>query len=163
MLLKQIRKFIIRPSLQCVALWSDSIEVLLMGTILVESEGECLRKINNAKSIGYGLYQIDQAAHKDTKLWLSNRMNKNMIDRVLAASYMAMLPTDEEPLIYNLRYATLIARIIYYRNKQQVPCANDAVALSEYYKSVYNTQKWKSDICNIIPIFQKVIDESELD
>ena len=157
MLIDDIRTYVVRPSLQCASLWTQAAEVLLVGTILVETGAEHLMQVHGS---AYGLYQIEHDTHKETKVWLSNRMNKNMIDRVLATCCMAMLPSDDEPLVYNLRYATLIARIIYYRNKNPLPAAQDASAMAEFHKMVYNTAKGKADPVKNTPIFQRVIDES---
>lgn len=161
MLIDEIRKYIIKPVLTITGLGSESAEVLLAGTIMVETNCEYLMQINSPKNGGYGLYQIEEIAHKDIKIYLTNRMNKNMLDRVLSASFMEILPNDNDPLIYNIRYATLIARLIYYRDKHSLPLANDAKGMSEYHKIVFNTKKGKADQTHNAAIFQKVIDQNE--
>ena len=45
--------------------------------------------------------------------------------------------TDE--ILYNLRYATAMARIHYLRVKESLPNTNDVAGLAKYWKLYYNT------------------------
>ena len=43
-------------------------------------------------------------------------------------------------LITDLRYATIIARLIYYRHAEPLPNVDDIAAQAAYWKKYYNTE-----------------------
>jgi hypothetical protein len=154
---KEMQRYIIKPALDVVGLGSKSAEVLLTGTLLAESGGQYLKQINAPLIGGQGFYQIEPQTHRDIKRWLNNYINKTLLDKILSACYISILPTDDEVLVYNLRYATLMARLVYYRSPKPLPPENDAAAMAEYHKSVYNTALGKADAEKNTLLFQRVI------
>ncbi len=153
-----MQKYIIKPALEVVGLWSKSAEILLTGTMLVESDGCHLKQINATLIGGQGLYQIEPTTHRDIKKWLNNYINKTLLDKILSACYISILPTDDEVLVYNLRYGSLMARLVYYRHPKPLPAENDALAMAQYHKLVYNTPLGKADVEKNTFVFQRVID-----
>ena len=63
-----------------------------------------------------------------------------------------------EVIIYNLWYAVLMARAFYLRIKEDIPPANDVLALAAFYKKYYNTEKGSAVISDVIGNYHKFID-----
>lgn len=129
------RLYVIRPTLQHLDLWSKEAEVLLLGTALVESNLRWLRQKKGGP--GLGIYQIETATHKDIwKSYLRKLTKAKLKAKVLWLTSRS--PLDWQ-LIYNLAYATAIARVIYWRKKEKLPEADDIKGLAKYWKDHYNT------------------------
>jgi hypothetical protein len=153
--LADMRNCIIRPTLKTVGLWSPSAENLLLGTMLVESGGEFLKQHPGP---ALGLYQCEPATHQSIKDYLNIKRNSILKDKVLTSCYMSVLPPDDA-LVWNLRYATLISRLVYYRSPVKLPDASDAIGLATYHKTIYNTSLGKTNVDSSVSIFQSVIKE----
>lgn len=134
MLIEQLRTYIIRPSLQTVSLWSAAAENLMMMTVCAETQGIYFKQEHGP---ALGIYQIEPSTHDSIKKTLGNRDNKVISESILAACFYAMYPSDDA-LIHNLRYATLIARMVYHRHSVPLPNETDYHALAEYYVKYYN-------------------------
>jgi hypothetical protein len=156
-LAKDMQQYVIKPALDVVGLGSKSAEILLTGTFLVESGGVHLKQITAPTTGGQGFFQIEPTTHRDIKKWLNAYINKQLLDYILSACYISILPTDDDVLVYNLRYATLMARLVYYRNPKPLPAENDAKAMAEYHKTVYNTRLGKADVEKNTLVFERVI------
>lgn len=130
--------------------------MLLTGTVFCESGGIYLKQINGP---ALGLFQIEPRTHKDVKVWLQNGFNKGLLPRILASCFMEILPGDDA-LVFNLRYACLVARLIYWRAKPPLPNASDAKGMAIYHKKFYNTMLGDADPLKNEPIFKQVIDAS---
>lgn len=133
------RTEIVRPTLEAAMLWSPAAENLLVGTAIQESGLRYLRQLEDGPALG--VYQIEPATHAD--LWenylsyrseLSHRVNW----------FLADLPSAEEQLVTNLAYATMIARLVYYRRPEPLPDADDIDGLATYYKQHFNTPLGKA-------------------
>lgn len=153
------RKYIIQAALIPLEMWSRSLENILVGTKNKESaHGKYLVQINMPIAGAKGIYQIESLTHRDMKIWLTNRINKTLIDKVLKVCYLSELPNDDA-LIYHLRYATIIAAIIYCRRakiyKMQFPDEKDAEACFNFYKKIYNTEHGASTHDNSISYFKE--------
>ena len=46
---------------------------------------------------------------------------------------------ESEQMVWNLAYATAMARVKYYRDSEPLPDASDIPALAAYWKRVFNT------------------------
>lgn len=149
-----MRELIIAPALKVSGLWSESAEILVYGTGMVESQYAYLKQMGGP---ALSFFQIEPETHSSIKAYLNSRFNKALWDRVTAASFMSILP-DDDALIYNLRYAAIICRLVYYRSPCQLPEARDAKALSMTHKKVYNTMLGKADPAKNAVIFQDIID-----
>lgn len=141
--LEHLQRCVIRPSLEPLGLYSGPAEQLLLGTLAVESDlGYFLQQTNGP---ALGIYQIEPATHQD--IWDNYLAYKN----TLAAQIGAMLPvspdvTIEQLLITDLRYATIIARLVYYRQNEPLPNINDYPAQAAYWKKYYNTEQGKGSV-----------------
>ena len=113
----QFRDCIVRPALQGVNLWSESSEVLLLGTCMTESNfGTYLKQIGSGPALG--VYQMEINTHND--IW-KNYLHRSLLARHIlefsdiAFDFNSSLMPDVGMLIYNLYYATLMARVDYLR------------------------------------------------
>lgn len=142
---RHFRIHVIRPTLQHLGLWSQSAEALLCGTAEHESGG--LHYLDQVTASGIerlgpalGIFQIEPPTHADIFTnFLDFGRWRDLRDRLL--SLRASKPAADHQLITNLAYATGVARLIYYRDPQALPDAEDLEGLGATYKRVYNTPK----------------------
>ena len=154
MLAKEIRTEIIRPALKITGLWSDSAEMLVLGTGMVESNYTHLKQVSGP---ALGFWQCEPDTHTFQKKWLQRTDNVRLLASVKSASLMEILPGDDA-LIWNLRYAALMCRIRYLNAKPILPFWNDAVGMTEYHSQWYN-RGGKANIENNTAIFKQLIDQ----
>lgn len=139
---REVRMFrdrVLRPALQPLGLWSDTAELLLLGTAAQESQFRHLEQIGGGPALG--LYQMEPATHDDIwENWLKYRPVWNARARWWGSS--ASVPGSVRPqadeVTWNLRYATVMARLHYYRVKERLP-ASYPHTLARYWKIHYNT------------------------
>lgn len=139
----QFIRYVIRPTLKAVDLWSPWAERLLFGTALQESGLVYLRQLNNGPALG--VYQMEPATHDD--IWnnyLRYRPGLNQAARRF--SRVAGIPGLPRPeageMATNLAYATVMCRLHYYRSPVTPIDMNaperDAY-LAKAWKRFYNT------------------------
>lgn len=135
---------VIRPSLSLlsafppVSLWSKESEFLLLCTAAVESDGGKFLKQKNGPALG--IYQMEPETHDD--LWENFIFYRNILSKEIVEAYGK---PDPDKMTYNLRYATVMCRLHYFRVKQPLP-GMDLKACAEYWKKYYNTSKGKGTI-----------------
>jgi len=134
MLIKQLRDYVIRPSLQITDLWSQAAENLLVMTLCAETQGIYFKQESGP---AIGIFQIEPNTHKSVIQTLNHALNVKINERILSACFYNIHP-GPDALLHNLRYATLIARIIYRRSEQPLPREDDIPKLAEYYVKYYN-------------------------
>ena len=148
---KAFRVEIIRPALKLSGLWSENGEALMLGTALAESGLRHLRQIGGGPAIGF--YQVEPATHDDVLRYLRRSDNKLLKQRILSASLLEDFP-DSRVMLWNLRYATLIARVKYWMRPEPLPYYEDIEALGRYWKSFYNTSKGAGTVEHFIKAWQ---------
>ena len=138
---EQFVEFVIAPALKAVGLYSEAAEQLLLGTCCVESYlGTYLHQIRGP---ALGVYQMEPATHLD--LWESYlKYRPELAKRVLL-----LIPPDHwdgidncpahDLLITDLRYATVMARILYRRSPEPLPAPGLWTQAAGVWKRVYNT------------------------
>lgn len=133
---KQFREYVVRPTLQALndqIPYSEAAEELLMGTAAQESHLVYLHQLGGPAR---GVYQIEPETMNDiftNYLAFRPELEKMVID---AAGRGANL---HDELTTNLKYATIIARIIYKRVPEALPEATDVDGMATYWKKFYNT------------------------
>lgn len=132
----QFKECIIGPSLRSIDMWCHASEELLLGTVAQESlMGTYLQQIRGP---ALGVYQIEPRTHED--LWINyidhRQTLKLKINRVCP---LATVNVNDDLLVFDLRYATIIARLIYYRRPEPLPAHGDLLAQAAYWKQHYNT------------------------
>jgi len=60
-------------------------------------------------------------------------------------------------LIYNLLYATIMARVFYLRVKEPIPEATNIPALIAFYKKFYNTEKGAANVSDALSNYNRFI------
>lgn len=129
----QFRLLIIRPALQRLGLWSLTAERLLLGTAIAES---WLVSLKQKPGPALGFYQMEPATHFDIwKNYLAYRPGLALKVKGLVKG----LPRAQQ-MVWNLFYATAMARLQYRRDRFALPDENDLVGLGDYYKRVFNTE-----------------------
>lgn len=155
----QLRKLIIQPVLKTVFTYDQKSEDLLVGTVAQESRGgsflfqqgtnpdlfESLQK----NILAVGIYQMEPKTHDD--LW-KNYLNSH---KELSAKIISFCKIPENPtadiMLYNLYYATAMARTHYLRVKDPIP---DTLLLqAQYYKKYYNTSGGSATVTEYINNF----------
>ncbi|MEE8501003.1 MAG: hypothetical protein V3S27_10560 [Kiloniellales bacterium] len=129
----QFRRLVVRPALQAIGLCSPAAERLLLGTALTESGLTWLAQKGGGPALG--IFQIEPATHAD--VWTNYlAYRENLASRVASLA-------SEQPrlgqLVWNLAYATAIARLIYYRRPEPLPAAADLAGLARYWKAHFNS------------------------
>lgn len=146
---KQLKLFVIVPTLAKLGLYSDSAVNLLLGTCAQESKmGTYLKQINGP---AFGIYQIEPNTHDD--LW----DNYLKYRPELAGKVLGIDSRDNNNLIVNLSYATAIARIHYLRAPDPFPEPNNIEGLARYYKKHYNTYEGKGTVEEFIKNYNRYI------
>jgi len=148
--------FIIRPALIAVGLNSDSAQVLLLGTAMVESDLTFLEQKGPGKALG--LYQMEEATYLDLLRYLNKYENSALKERCLSACYYGGWPASD-PLIHNLRWATICARLKYLPFPRKLPAYDDEEGMAAYHKDCYNTRKGKTDTHSSVKVFEYAISE----
>lgn len=138
-----LRELVIRPTLKYVDLWSQAAENLLVGTWFQESSIAGSTRLKQVKGPALGGYQIEPATHKDN--WIhflrypqQNRLRDLVLSLVPPNGFNSDGCIKDSELIWNLPYATVQARIKYYRVPDPIPAANDLLALAAYWNEFYN-------------------------
>lgn len=151
--LTQFKSLIVRPALDAVNLGGDKAVNLITGTCLAESSLAWLQQISGP---ALGIAQMEPATHDDC--WNNYlRHNQDLANRILATCGLSGLP-DASIMVWNLRYAVLMARVKYLRVQAPLPAATNATALSVYHKRHYNTALGKADASANVALFQKAVD-----
>jgi hypothetical protein len=122
-----LKAYVIIPALQLMGeKYSSDVAVqLLLATAAQESHmGEYLHQVNGP---ALGIYQMEPATFVDTLTRATN---------ILGAIYPA---SPSERLIYDLRYATIVARAKYWLDPHPLPQPGDINGLWEIYKRAWNT------------------------
>lgn len=147
----QLRRHIVRPTLQKLGLWSEVAENLVVGTAAHESGGfRFLDQITSTEASdeklgpAFGLYQIEPATMDD--MWDSGFLRDPRHRRYgeAAVMFLATSPSRAEQLATNLCWATAICRLRYYRAQPPLPAdPNDLDGIAGYWKAHYNTAAGK--------------------
>ncbi len=147
----QLRSLVIKPALEDLLVYSDEAVELLLFTCAAESNGgQFIKQINGP---ALGIYQMEPATYND--IWQNYIMHKKDLTLQLLHHFEASRMPDETRLIYDLRFATAMARIHYMRVKQPLPKLYDIDGLWTYYKAFYNTSLGKADYHEAVSKYQR--------
>lgn len=163
---EQLREWVIRPTLKYLEPeipYSESAEDLLMMTAAHESRlGTYLRQVGVEDGKGaYGIYQIEKATEDDV---FDNFLHfrKGLYFKV--DSMLEVYIPETEPLVTDLAYATAIARLIYYRDKEPLPVRKKYAtqddylfALAQFAKRVFNTYKGKAEVSDYFLAYKELV------
>jgi len=145
----QLNEWVITPVLRKLGLYSPSAVNLLLGTAAQESHlGTYLKQINGP---ALGIYQMEPATHDD--IW-KNYLN---FRHTLSSLVLQYNQQNADALLYNLAYATALARIHYLRAPESLPQANDIEGLAAYWKAHYNTRLGKGTTDEFIDNYKRFV------
>jgi hypothetical protein len=152
---KQLRNLIIKPALDSLQLYSSHAEELLVFTCATESLGG--HYLAQVKGPALGIYQMEPATYSD--LWQRFITRNSKISTLLGMHFNVNLIPPEERLIYDLRYATAMSRLFYFRIPEKLPDASNIDEIWAYYKKYYNTEKGKAKKGESIDKYQHFISQ----
>lgn len=142
-----LRNYIIRSALDPFGLWSKAAENLLIGTCAQESKlGYYVKQISGP---ALGIYQIEPDTFFDIINIVVPRAKKHfptLIDYEFS--------NNPDNMIFDLRLATIMCRLQYWRWPEKLPAADDTKALAEYWKKYYNTINGKGTVDEFISNYQ---------
>jgi len=172
---------VVRPVLKGMAevterksLYSKAAERLVLGTAIQESRLISLRQLahrDGRRGPALGLYQIEPATHRD--VWENYaRFRPEIVHflQQLVPWHEGSLQVAEEGavgqpiifgwpkdnlLVWNLAYATAIARLVYYRAPAPLPRANDLEGLARYWKRYYNTTQGAGEGAEFVKAYEE--------
>lgn len=148
--LKQLRTAIIKPVLIQFNLYSESAEELLIGTAIAESviNGEQYLKHISGRSLG--IYRMEIATHNWIKEYIKQKRLYKIIDWIDSTGGF-----NHNRLVYDLYYATLMARLRYLIVPIDLPKKDDVDGMAKYWKKYYNTERGKGTIEGFIKKYLK--------
>ena len=144
----QLTELIIKPAIADLQMYSDNAVELLIFTCANESLGGTYIKQKVGSALG--IYQMEPKTYND--IWQKYIYCNLSIILQLNHNFEAYRMPPEDRLVYDLRFATAMARLHYARVKEPLPPAHDTEALWNYYKIHYNTSagkaKWNDGVGN---------------
>lgn len=143
-------KTLIEETLKEVGMHSKSAVNLLLGTAAQESNfGEYIKQLYGGPALG--VFQMEPATHDDIYTNFL-KYKKGIWCRVDDIG-----GPDEECMVYNLKYATIMARLQYYRRPEPLPYHQDIPAIAAYWKQWYNTPLGKGTVEEFLENYQKYV------
>lgn len=150
---EQLRSLIITPALSKLQLYSNDAEELLVFTCAAESDGGTYLK--QIKGPALGIYQMEPKTYND--IWQNYIRNRRDLTLLLTHNFDVVRMPDENRMVYDLHFATAMARIHYCRVKEALPSAKDVEAIWNYYKTYYNTPSGKATKSKAIKAYETFI------
>jgi hypothetical protein len=150
---KQLRDFVIKPILLDLMLYSVDVEELLVFTCANESEGGTYLKQEGGPALG--IYQMEPVTYND--IWQNYIEKRSYLKLKLTYSLNAPTMPSEDRMIYDLYFATAMARIFYLRHDEPLPKASDTAGIYNYYKKYYNTVDGKANYEEAVTKYLKFI------
>lgn len=141
----QLRSYIIQPALKAMGEYSIDIEEMLVAISAQETCGGTFLKQQEGSALG--IFQMEPGTHDSIwKHYLSTHdgtIPNNIGLKILkACKYLAMPSADT--MIYNLWYATIMARAFWLDVHEPIPAHNDLNAIWLQYKKYWNTPDGKA-------------------
>jgi len=134
---KQFTQYVIKPALEAIDLYSESAEQLLLGTACAESKlGTYLHQIQGP---ALGVFQMEPVTHDD--LWNNYLIYRPELQRqvIRLTPYTGGLMPPASLMLTDLRYAAIMARLLYRRSPMALQKKDDWAGAAEVWKKVYNT------------------------
>lgn len=153
----QLRTLIIRPALDKLQLYSQQAVELLVFTCAVESNGGTYLKQINGSALG--IYQMEPDTYAD--IWQNFIRYRSNISQLMGIHFDAYRMPEANRLVFDLRFATAMARIHYRRVSMELPSHNDPNAIWDYYKEFYNTKEGKAEKKKALKAYYNFIGQKE--
>ncbi|MDX2368828.1 MAG: hypothetical protein QNK36_10550 [Colwellia sp.] len=137
---KQFKEVIITPALSLLQKYSDDAVELLLFTCAAESNGGTY--VKQIKGPALGIFQMEPATHQD--IWVNYIFTNSSLMNIMSLNFFAAAQMDAERMVYDMRYATVMARLQYSRFDEPLPDRKNIDAMFDYYKKYYNTPSGKA-------------------
>lgn len=145
------RNVVVRPALESLGLQSYAAEMLVLGTAAQESQFKYLEQLSGGP--GIGLYQMEEATHED--IW-DNFLKYRRDLAPKAAHWATAARPDAGEMAWNLRYATAMTRLHYFRVDEHLPVVT-SFDLASYWKRYYNTWRGAGRIAQFIEQYERFV------
>ena len=129
---------------------------LILGTAFVESD--CGHFIEQKAGRALGIFQMEIATHDD--IYTNYINSRPLLKSLLKLGYAP----KAENLKFDLRYATMMTRLHYYRVSEPLPKfkthekkADYSLKLGRYWKEHYNTELGKGKVFDFISKWEKYV------
>lgn len=150
---QQFRKLIITPVLSDLQIYSRDAEELLVLTCATESlGGHYLTQVNGPAA---GIYMMQPTTYTD--LWINFIRQRNQLATLMSLHLGCSRIPEIERMIYDLHFATAMARIHYLRVTEKLPPCTDPEAIYAYYKKYYNTSAGKATKADSLAKYQDFV------
>lgn len=154
-----LRRDIITPVLEyaddVIPYSDDAVELLLLTAAQETHLGQFIHQEGTGPALG--IYQEEPHTHDD--IWVTTIGKNNALREVVldlaTARYTNGVPASE--LEGNLYYATIHARIFYYRIAEALPSRTDLNAMAAYYKKYWNTERGAATIPQVIDNYHRYV------
>lgn len=133
--INQFRKLIIIPTLTKIDMYSKDAEELLVFTCATESKGGTYIKQITGPALG--VFQMEPATYND--VWEYIKRQSGLMTKISLRFNITAVP-EPTRMIYDLEFATMMARVFYRRFKSPIPKCTDVDGIWEYYKKYWNTE-----------------------
>lgn len=139
----QLRELVIRPALKGINLYSPEAEEMLIATCAQESlDGYYLKQISDHKNAALGIYQMEPDTHDS--IWNTTLTANSNLGFVVMTSCKYTIRPKADVMIYNLLYASVMARVFWLPVKEDFAEIGDIDALWFLYKKYWNTAGGKA-------------------
>ena len=156
MIAQDLKDFVVVPTLKDISEFipfSESAVNLLLGTAAQESQFNYLDQLGSGPGPAYGLFQMERTTHDSHKAWLKQKPKFYEF----VQTYQIMFLDDCTELHGNLYYATILARIHYWRVAASLPAASDVLRMAHYWKQHYNTFEGSGTVSQFVANYQRLV------
>lgn len=141
---KEFRDLILVPAIKSVDLFSAEAVQLLLSTMAQESSmGKYVaQKVKVGYGAALGVFQMESVTYNDI---VNGYIEDHpvMKQKILDSCNFKVFPSSNE-MIWNLRFASIMARIFYLRCLGELPAIDDVEGQFKYYKTFWNTSLGKA-------------------
>lgn len=149
-----LRDHIVKPTLSRLGMYSKWAERLVIGTAMAESVVNNDMKLVQINGPAVGIYQMEPFTHND--IYKNYVYYNPKIDAELTNLTDGTNRTSDR-MIWDLRYATAMCRVHYWRQSFDIPNENDIEALAKIWKLHYNSNLGKGTIEGFIEKTQGIL------
>jgi len=148
----QLKKYIIRPALESIEMWSQVAEALIAGTAAQESHLQYIHQFGAGPALG--LFQMEPATHDD--IWTNYLQYRQELAASIrkAISYNGGQPSAER-MMWDFRYAAIMCRVHYRRVPKPLPDEHDIHGLAAYWKEFFNTPQGAGTVDEFVANYGK--------
>ena len=150
---KQFRSLIIQPALDALALYSEDAEELLVAVCAQESLGGTY--LSQEGGPARGIYQMEGRTHDS--LWNTVLCRDQSVAFKLKKVLMCAINPSADRMVWDLYYATMMARVFFLNISDPIPSGKDIEAIWTYYKTFWNTKNGAAKKTDFIINYNKFV------